>query len=669
MREATVRFATPGIILFLCALSLAFWWQVVVLHQVFAPINALYAQDPLWQPASTPSFSLVNTADMDLLTQFYPWTAIAARTLHQGAIPLWNPYAFAGTPLLGSMQPAVLYPVNLLLEWLASPTDVLGLRAMVHMALTLVGTFLFARSLGMSRAAALLAAVSFGLSLAYVGWLGWAKSGSLAWLPWMLLCAERIMTTRGAMRWIVAGALTVALEILTGHGETTAHVMLLGAAYLLWRASGAWRRETDWGAVSRALLAAGLALGLGIAMAAAHLFPVLEQFSLSFTAAARTTAPPVPLLGGSGSSWQTLVLALVPDFFGRPTPLVGSRYGPTANLYIGAVPLLLAILGVLRRRDAPTLFFAAAALITLGVALPLPVLGLLNNVPLLSIINNGNLRNEYAFAAAILAGYGLDTLRRHDERAGLPWAVACLWWLAVAAVALSRAASLLHKGLPPTTALDVAVPLVWLGVFVALLVAYRRGAVSPTALCGGGCGADDPRAVCARRWVPHDSLSGAGGDDPAGYPGRATGSLSLSCRGPRRCAAAIARWTLWSPGCSWLRSRPRQRLRAVFPGHLRRNARLVIGSAPHCSQPVGDPRARPHERQVHLRRLRCPAHGASVPADLPGQRVRLPQCHRAASGIPGPRRGMGHPGAGGRPAWPGPRGATLDGTARSRVAR
>ncbi len=55
----------------------------------------------------------------------------------------------------------------------------------------------------------------------------------------------------------------------------------------------------------------------------------------------------------------------------------------------------------------------------------------------------------------------------------------------MAAVALSRAASLLHEGLPPTTALDVAVPLVWLGVFVALLVAYRRGAVSPTALCGG----------------------------------------------------------------------------------------------------------------------------------------------------------------------------------------
>src|SRR5581483_7197937 len=175
--------------------------------------DILYVHDPLWRPLVPAGFGIAaNPLDSDALTEFYPWTALAAQALHQGIVPLWNPYAFAGTPFLAAMQTAVFYPINLLLEWLVAPVDVLGLRAMAHLAVALVGAFLFARRLRLSYPAALLAALAFGLSLPYIVWIGHPMDGATAWLPWLLLCVDHVMATRGRLRWVVIAAAVVAVE-------------------------------------------------------------------------------------------------------------------------------------------------------------------------------------------------------------------------------------------------------------------------------------------------------------------------------------------------------------------------------------------------------------------------------------------------------------------------
>src|SRR5579864_2787442 len=113
---------TAYCLLVLCLLSVAFFWKVVVLHRVLLPGDILYAHDPLWRPFVPHTFTApANPLDSDELTEFYPWAAFAAQTLHQGVIPLWNPYAFAGTPFLAAMQAGVFYPINLLLEWFVAP--------------------------------------------------------------------------------------------------------------------------------------------------------------------------------------------------------------------------------------------------------------------------------------------------------------------------------------------------------------------------------------------------------------------------------------------------------------------------------------------------------------------------------------------------------------------
>src|SRR5262245_30964962 len=48
----------------------------------------------------------------DVQYYFYPYHALPAVLAARGELPLWNPYAFSGMPLLGDGQTAMFYPPN-----------------------------------------------------------------------------------------------------------------------------------------------------------------------------------------------------------------------------------------------------------------------------------------------------------------------------------------------------------------------------------------------------------------------------------------------------------------------------------------------------------------------------------------------------------------------------
>ncbi|PKO20864.1 MAG: hypothetical protein CVU38_17835, partial [Chloroflexi bacterium HGW-Chloroflexi-1] len=126
-------------------------------------------------------------AGVDAFTYFTPYWAYRMAALHAGHVPLWNPYLFLGTPFLANIQAAVLYPLHWPLSWL-TPAAALIWSALLHVWLAAGFTYTFARrSLRLSRPAAWLAGLLFGLggfTLARVENIN--QLNALAWLPALL---------------------------------------------------------------------------------------------------------------------------------------------------------------------------------------------------------------------------------------------------------------------------------------------------------------------------------------------------------------------------------------------------------------------------------------------------------------------------------------------------
>src|SRR5581483_10615288 len=172
--------------------------------------------------------------------------------------------------------------------------------------------------------------------------------------------AERVLE-RARVR--DAGLLAVALGIayLGGQPESSMLVTLAAAAWFLHRLASARRARA--GALRRPLLLAGGALVLGVALAAVMLIPFAEALHQSYD-----TSRAQPALPG-----RSLFTLLFPELWGRPDR-AGLSLGPAnfteRTLYVGVLPLLLALAGLFARRPrGPRLFFAVLGAVSLVVAL------------------------------------------------------------------------------------------------------------------------------------------------------------------------------------------------------------------------------------------------------------------------------------------------------------
>lgn len=313
-----------------------------------------------------------------LLLQFWPWHQLVKTSLLAGQWPLWNPLLGNGAPLLANQQSAVFYPPNLL--YLLLPVEhALTLSIILHLALAGGLMFAFARQLKMAPFAAAVAALSYMFSGYLVGRTQFVVMiNAAAWLPLLLLLAERLVTRR---RWLDAVwlALALALQLLAGHSQLWFYSLLLLGAYTLFRG---WQQHRanrlPLSQMSMPLGALAVAVALALLLGAAQLLPTAEFVAQSprSSGAARYEA-----LSYSFWPWR-LITVLSPDFFGSPAG--GTYWGYATywedHTYQGVLPLLFALLAVaggLKRRRAPAAhnlprlvpFFAALAVISLILAL------------------------------------------------------------------------------------------------------------------------------------------------------------------------------------------------------------------------------------------------------------------------------------------------------------
>ncbi len=162
---------------------------------------------------------------MDIVAVFYPVKALAADLWRHLQLPLWNPFYYAGVPLLANPQWGVLYPGNILFflhpcGWSFSLTLVL------HSILAAVGIWILCKRF-VTSSFSILAPVVF-LFGGYV-WAHYAFGSYLLALVWMapiLYCQEKYLFSESRIRWLLLAGLFFAFQFLAGAPQVTFYFII-----------------------------------------------------------------------------------------------------------------------------------------------------------------------------------------------------------------------------------------------------------------------------------------------------------------------------------------------------------------------------------------------------------------------------------------------------------
>ena len=372
----------------------------------------------------------------DFSDQFWAFRMYEARAFAQGRLPLWSENFNSGHPFLADVQSAVFYPVGLV--WTLAVVALRGanftlldleIEAIFHFVLAGAFTYLFARRLIGSRVAALVSAVTFmfGGYLTSYPPLQLAILETATWLPLALLLLDvgvehrltqtntgenqRLFASFVPLQYIAAGVV-LGIAALAGHPQTFLFVVYACAVYLVWRStSGGWRGLRNF--VSY-LLPFAFSLVIAAGIAAAQWIPTLEYQSVS-TRAAISWAE-----ASSGFPTIDPLQMILPGF-------TSAFQSP---LYIGVLPLWLALLALFVNRSREKIFWALFALGSLLVAfgayafvyalfyLFAPGFAMFRDQERLAFI--------VSFALAILAGFGFSEviqLTPDGKRVRRAWAL------------------------------------------------------------------------------------------------------------------------------------------------------------------------------------------------------------------------------------------------------
>jgi hypothetical protein len=298
----------------------------------------------------------------DMYVFAYPMKVFAGISIREGLIPLWDPYLGAGMPFLANLQSEVFYPPNFLFYFLPSHLA-LKLFIVLHFFLSGAFTYFFTRELDLSRFSALFSAVVFTFSGSLLSTIDTTSAlCTTTWLPLVLLFHYKLLKTFKP-RWIFLTGFVLAIQFLGGFPEvflitlfctgwmTLIHIkQRYGTQGLGSEVRGRKTRVYRLLLVTYCLLPIIIAMGLVMG----QLLPFLELMGLSTRGQGLTYDA-----ASQGAFYPGhLIRLLIPDFYGnpmegRPTPL---EEGWLRGMYIGILPLILAILGVLSSRPFKTLF-------------------------------------------------------------------------------------------------------------------------------------------------------------------------------------------------------------------------------------------------------------------------------------------------------------------------
>ena len=100
----------------------------------------------------------------DLTELNIPFRYVVAESFKSGQIPLWTNSLASGWPILAEGQSGVFYPLNIILFTILPLPAAVTFSLVINFWLASLFTYVYARILGVSKPAALFAAIAFSYS-------------------------------------------------------------------------------------------------------------------------------------------------------------------------------------------------------------------------------------------------------------------------------------------------------------------------------------------------------------------------------------------------------------------------------------------------------------------------------------------------------------------------
>ena len=371
----------------------AFYWPVLI--------------GSAWVPAGGGDFNSL----------YYPFYSFLHRALQDGILPLWNPYAFAGMPGVAYTHSSIFYPFNLL-TFLFTPEfsyQTLESLAILHYFLAAAFMYALARNLGQSRFGSWMAGVAYAFSGYLIAHFGHLSQVEVTiWLPLAFLFLHRALvhSSPGAA---ILGGISLGVSLLAGHTQVSLYMITVLSLYWLYQVGwlGELRRRFRWDGLTRSVVLYVVLMGVAFGVAAFQLISTAEMVGqtpraeISYDISAEYSLAPA-----------ALVSMVVPHYFGQSAANHWGYWAPEdGNLtefysYGGIVALVLAVLGLLLKRNRYSWFFAGLAVLSLLLsfggytALQRIVYHFVAAYSMVRV--PARFISFFGFALAVLAGFGAD---------------------------------------------------------------------------------------------------------------------------------------------------------------------------------------------------------------------------------------------------------------------
>lgn len=385
------------------------------------PLDLVIQVWPPWQQPDQ-AVTVQNLMLSDPVNYIFPVKQFAADSIRQGVFPLWNPYSLGGYPFVYNTQAGLFYPLSLVYYLLPAAAAV-NIVITLQLFLGAAFMYLYLRLIVTHRLAALAGAILFTFNGLMVIWLEWqVVHAAVIWLPLQLFFSERmarrVIAANGEPlnlhQWIsgrreaVMAGIALAVPWLGGHWNWTLYTSMTLGIYLLWRL-GLPFYQASHGRVRRQIFFLfALPLLIGLALSLVQVWPAATYLSQSHRGDL-----------AFGESLQQgllnrLPVLLIPNFFGNPAQQ--NWWGPTGTnyvettFYLGILPLLLAGLAPLLRRDSLTRFYLLWGGVGFLWALGTPLYGLLYVLPVFGGLLPSRAAILVVFCVSVLTAVALERL-------------------------------------------------------------------------------------------------------------------------------------------------------------------------------------------------------------------------------------------------------------------